>query len=195
MICPLLINFAKISIQSKRNQNGREKTNWSQQSTAHNQRSTQRETRQKSRRGWRSTHSIHNESHHKRCEKTCPQRLELSKNYHKNIQRLDNITLMLYNCSPIIHKLESIMIVKPPRTSSDVLQDLRTKTFHIQALAKVFHLSTQSEICEKYIKFDEYDVGNIMDMIVEMGDRIYELSCDLEGQIMDCGAIHKELRK
>lgn len=87
------------------------------------------------------------------------------------------------------------MIQKRPRTSSDVLQDLRTKTFHIQALAKVFHLSTQSNICEKAINFDEYDVGNIMEMIVEMGDRIYELSNDLEAQIMDGGMIHKELRK
>lgn len=87
------------------------------------------------------------------------------------------------------------MIVKPPRTSSDVLQDLRTKTFHIQALAKTYHLSTKSDICEKAIKFDKYDVGNIMEMIVEMGERIYELSNDLEAQIMDCGAIHKELRK
>lgn len=87
------------------------------------------------------------------------------------------------------------MIVKAPRTSSDVLQDLRTKTFHIQTLAKVFHLSTQSEICDEFIKFDEYDVGNIMEMIVDMGDRIYELSCDLEAQIMDGGIIDKELRK
>ena len=87
------------------------------------------------------------------------------------------------------------MIVKPPRTSSDVLQDLRTRIFHIQALAKVLALASQSELDPKYFKFDEYDVGNIMDMIVEYGDRIYEFSCDLEAQIMDGGMIHKELRK
>lgn len=86
------------------------------------------------------------------------------------------------------------MAKNTPRTSSDVLQDLRTKIFHIQALAKVYHLSTQSDICEKFLKFDEYDVGNLMEMIVDMGDRIYEYSCDLEEQIMDCGAIDKELR-
>lgn len=87
------------------------------------------------------------------------------------------------------------MIVKRPRTSSDVLQDLRTRIFHIQALAKVLALASQSELDPKYFKFDEYDVGNIMDMIVEYGDRIYEFSCDLEAQIMDGGIIDKELRK
>jgi len=80
------------------------------------------------------------------------------------------------------------------RTTSDALQDLRNKTFHIQALAKVFHLSTQSEISEKAIKFDEYDIGNLMEIIVELSDRIYELSSDIEGQMLDAKIMDKELR-
>lgn len=87
-----------------------------------------------------------------------------------------------------MHKLKA-------RTTSDALQALRDKTFQIQAIAKVFHLSTQTDINEKAIKFDEYDVGNLMEMIVEMGDRIYEFSSDLEGQMLDAKIMDMELRE